>query len=61
MVQNKGMLLEMDLACRKPLETICHTLNLDKLFKSYTNKTFVEAILDFRVLCISCKNASLST
>ena len=29
------MLPEMDLACRKLLETICHTLNLNKPFKSY--------------------------
>ena len=26
----------MDLAYRKPLETMCHTLNLNKYFNSYT-------------------------
>ena len=56
------MLREMDLACRKPLETMCHTLHLNKPFKSYINKTFVADILDFRFLCIYCKIfARLST
>ena len=45
------ILSEMDLACKKPLETMCHTLKLNKPFKSYKNKIYVAAILDFRFLC----------
>ena len=41
------ILPEIELAYRKLLETMCHILNLNKLFKSLT------AILDFRFLCIS--------
>ena len=46
----------MDLAHRKPLETMCHTLHLNTPFKSYINQAFMAAILDFRFLCISCKS-----
>ena len=53
-LQIKEMLPEMDLACRKPLETMCHTINLNKPFKSI-NKIFVAAILDFCFLYTSCK------
>ena len=31
---------EMVLACRKPLETMCHTINLNKPFKSYKQEIY---------------------
>ena len=48
------MLSDIDLACRKPIETMCHTLNLNKPFKSYISKIYVAAVLDSRFLCTSC-------
>ena len=45
----------MDLVRRKPLETVCHTLHLNKPFKSYINKTLWRPSLIFAFFALLAK------
>ena len=40
---------EMDLACRKHLETICHTRNSKKQLKSDVYETFMAAVFTLKI------------